>query len=63
MDGKTLADKMKAAYPGMKVIFTSGYTSDHIVRHGILEEGLDFIRKPYTKESVAEKLLEVLNRS
>ena len=54
---------MKTAYPGMKVIFTSGYTSNHIVRHGILEEGLDFIRKPYTKESVAEKLLEVLNRS
>jgi DNA-binding NtrC family response regulator len=49
-------------HPEMKVLYMSGYTDDAIVRHGILEEGVHFIPKPFSVESLALKVREVLDK-
>lgn len=61
MDGRTLAEELQKRFSQLKVIFTSGYTSDLIARHGIIEEGLTFVSKPYNKESLGGKIQEVLS--
>ncbi|MEW6669824.1 MAG: ATP-binding protein [Thermodesulfobacteriota bacterium] len=60
MSGKDLADEVKRIRPGMKVLFTSGYTDDAIVHHGVLAKGMAFIQKPFTPEGLARKVREVL---
>ena len=62
MNGAELARQLVLHNPRMKVLFTSGYTDDAIVRHGILEEGVSFIGKPYTPSALAKKVRGVLDR-
>jgi PAS domain S-box-containing protein len=61
MNGKDLAEKMISLFPDIMCIFMSGYTDNIIIHQGILEEGLSFIQKPFSKEQLATKLREVLN--
>ena len=61
MNGRELAEKVQMEYPEMKVLFTSGYTENVIAHHGILDEGLNFIGKPYTPQALAEKVRKVLD--
>ena len=61
MNGRELAEKLQKEYPEMKVLFSSGYTEDVIAHHGVLEEGLSFIGKPYTPQALAKKVREVLD--
>jgi two-component system, cell cycle sensor histidine kinase and response regulator CckA len=60
MTGKTLAGLAKAKRPGLKVLFTSGYTENTIVHHGRLDAGVHFLAKPYKLESLARKIREAL---
>ena len=60
MGGKQLAEHMKALYPGIKVIFMSGYTNNAIAHHGILDRDVDFLGKPFTPESLIHKVREVM---
>jgi CheY-like chemotaxis protein len=60
MNGKDLADQLLALRPKMKVLFTSAYTQEAIVHHGILDAGIDFLHKPYTPTTLARKAREVL---
>jgi len=62
MSGKETAERMQPLYPQMKVIYMSGYTDDSIVQHGVLAPGLNFLEKPFTPESLAQKLREVLDK-
>jgi|GEM_PF-3369280 CheY-like chemotaxis protein len=62
MNGKELADMIHATYPGIKVLFTSGYTEEAIARHGVLEPGVEFIEKPFTPEALARKVPQVLDK-
>jgi len=61
MGGKVMAEWLKTSFPDLKVLFTSGYTEDAIAHHGVLEKGVEFLPKPYTPESLARKVRELLD--
>lgn len=61
IDGTTLATRFQAIRPETRVLFVSGYTGDKTVRHAVLEEGRDFIGKPYSHHELARKIREVLD--
>jgi len=60
--GPDLARQLTVLVAGLKVIYMSGYTDDAIVQHGVLTPGIAFLHKPFTSESLGQKLREVLNR-
>lgn len=62
MNGQELSSRISSRYPEVRVLFMSGYTDDAISRHGILEEGTAFLTKPFTAESLARKIHEVLHQ-
>jgi PAS domain S-box-containing protein len=61
MNGRDLAKNLLAAYPHMKRLFTSGYTADIIANNGVLDAGVHFIQKPFSRKSLAAKVREVLD--
>jgi hypothetical protein len=61
MNGRELAEKLVERTPGLRVLFTSGYPSDTIVRHGIADATAAFIEKPYLPDELAVKVREVLD--
>jgi PAS domain S-box-containing protein len=61
MGGKLMSDWLKSTYPGMRVLFTSGYTDDALTNHGVFEPGVAFLPKPYTPASLALKVRQVLD--
>jgi len=61
MGGDELAGEIKALFPEMKVLFTSGYTDNAIVDKGVLKSGVHFLQKPYTSSSLAIKVRDVLD--
>jgi response regulator RpfG family c-di-GMP phosphodiesterase len=63
MHGRELANRLTRIHPEMKVLFTSGYTDDAIVHHGVLDEGVSFIGKPYSPWALAKKVREVLDKT
>jgi len=60
MNGRELAKRLLTIYPGMERLFVSGYTADVIAHHGVLEEGVNFLQKPFSMRALGEKLREVL---
>ncbi|SFJ99927.1 CHASE3 domain-containing protein [Methylocapsa palsarum] len=59
--GRKLAELARAMIPGLKVLFTSGYTENAIVHNGRLDPGVELISKPYTLDRLAAKLRRVLD--
>jgi PAS domain S-box-containing protein len=60
MGGRVLADRLLSRYPGMKVLYLSGYTDDAVVRHGVLHEDVDFLQKPFSPNALAHHVRAVL---
>jgi PAS domain S-box-containing protein len=63
MSGKALADKFIALRPEARVLYMSGYTDRAIVHHGILDEDIDFIGKPFTPDALVLKVVEMLRQN
>lgn len=61
MNGRELADRLKAVRPDIKVLFVSGYTADVIVNRGVIDFNAAFLAKPFTHELLAAKVREILN--
>jgi PAS domain S-box-containing protein len=62
MSCSELAKHLMSPHPKMKVLYMSGYTDNAIVRHGVLEKGVNYIQKPFTMEGLARKVREVLDK-
>ncbi|HEX8949101.1 MAG TPA: ATP-binding protein [Dissulfurispiraceae bacterium] len=60
-NGKEVYDELRKMSPGVKVLFTSGYTADIIHKKGILDEGLNFISKPVMPNELLRKIREVMD--
>ena len=63
MNGKEMALEVGKILPEIRVLFTSGYTEDHIVNSGSLDRGIDFLQKPYSIQTLAKKVREILDRN
>ncbi|MGO9532879.1 MAG: ATP-binding protein [Syntrophobacteraceae bacterium] len=61
MNGRALAEKLGAIRPNLKCLYMSGYTADVIAHQGILDEGLNFIQKPFGSDDFAVKVRQVLD--
>ena len=62
VNGPTLAAKLAASHPEMKVLYMSGYTDYAIGRNGNLESGTQLLAKPFTRETLLRKVRAVLDR-
>ena len=63
MNGKDLANNLLSLYPKLKCLFMSGYTANVIAHHGVLNEGVHFIQKPFSAQALAVKAREVLDKT
>ena len=62
MGGRKLAETLLAEHPELRVLFMSGYTDDAVVRHGVLQANANFLQKPFTPNSLADKVRAVLDQ-
>ncbi len=62
IDGVELWERLRKLRPGIKVLFLSGWASDAVVRHRILEGEVPFVQKPFTAEALGRKVFELMKR-
>lgn len=62
MNGRDLSEILKSRFDNLKILYMSGYTADIIAHHGVLDEGVHFIQKPFSVNDLANKLREALSR-
>ncbi|MHB0915379.1 MAG: ATP-binding protein [Thermoleophilia bacterium] len=63
LNGRELSGQIGAARPAIKILFMSGYTADVIASRGVLDEGVQFIQKPFTRDDLANKVRTLLDRA
>jgi CheY-like chemotaxis protein len=61
LDGRELADEVKRRRPALKVLFTTGYARDAIMRNGRLDSSIELLRKPFNATDLAQKVRAVLD--
>lgn len=62
MNGREMCEEIQKLNPDIKFIFISGYTADIILQKGIVEEGVEFVTKPFSKNDILQKVRNVLDR-
>jgi PAS domain S-box-containing protein len=60
MNGRDLAENILSIYPGIKRLFMSGYTANVIAHHGVLDAGVHFIQKPFSRKDLAARVREAI---
>lgn len=60
-NGRQVAQAAQAAWPGLKVLFMSGYAQDIIVHHGVVDPGLELLEKPFTGEALLARVRDLLD--
>jgi signal transduction histidine kinase len=63
LSGRQLAEQLARLRPDMKVLYASGYAGNAIVHHGILEAGIAYLQKPFTPETLARRVRQILDSS
>ncbi|HVE55787.1 MAG TPA: PAS domain S-box protein [Pyrinomonadaceae bacterium] len=63
MSGHELAGKITQIYTSVRILFTSGYTDDEVIRHGVIGLGTNFIQKPFSPVALTQKVREILGSS
>jgi two-component system, cell cycle sensor histidine kinase and response regulator CckA len=61
LNGRQLADALRSTHPDMRVLFVSGYTEDAIVHHGVLDEGIAFLPKPFSPRALLSRVRTMLD--
>jgi two-component system, cell cycle sensor histidine kinase and response regulator CckA len=61
LNGKELYNRIRERFPRLKVLYMSGYTDNVVSHYGILDDGVNFIQKPFSNIGLATKLREVLD--
>ncbi len=61
MPGPALAQRLEAAHPGIRVLYMSGYADDTMARHGVSEERVSFLAKPFAPDALTRRVREVLD--
>jgi two-component system, cell cycle sensor histidine kinase and response regulator CckA len=61
MNGRELTKSLTSFYPNIRCLYMSGYTADIIANHGILDEGIHFIRKPFSIDDMTVKIRQAMN--
>jgi PAS domain S-box-containing protein len=63
MDGRSLYRRLSASRPEMKVLYVSGYTENFIMHHGVLDQGVQFLAKPFTVDVLAKRIRHILAKA
>ena len=61
MSGRDLSERLARDFPKLKLLYMSGYTANVIAQHGILEEGVHFLSKPFTRQELVMKVRQILD--
>ena len=62
LDGRELADQLQQIRPDVAVLYVSGYSEDRIAHHGVLDENVSFLQKPYTEEILVGRVRSLLGK-
>lgn len=62
LGGRQMAEQVILKHPEARILFMSGYSSDTITRHGVLEPGIELIEKPFGPEALSRRVREILDR-
>jgi len=60
MNGRELYNEVKSRFPGIKVLYMSGYTEDIVTHRGVLDEGIEFLQKPFSVQALATRVRTVI---
>ena len=60
MNGPELAEKLSLVRPGLKILYVSGYSNNDISDHGVLDTGVELLQKPFTPQTLARKVRDVI---
>ena len=63
MNGRELSDAIQAARPGLPTLYVSGYTANVIAHHGVLDKGVEFLEKPFTRTLLLRRVRKVLEKA
>ena len=61
MNGRVLGERILSVYPDLEHLFMSGYTANVIAHHGVLDEGVNFLQKPFSKKELGAKVRQTLD--